>query len=241
MITSHGVILHAFRYNDSQLIVNIYTEQAGMIPFFINRVRARKGRGVHASEWQPLSLVEVTWAATDRKALQRPAELSLWHPWRTIPFQPYKMTMALFLGEFLYYALRHEMQNPALFDYMTHSLAWLDESEEHYANFHVVFLLRLTRFLGFYPNVEHWHAGQFFDMQNATFTDQRPLHDQYIEPAEAALVPKFMRMDMRKMRAVGLNGAVRRRALELIVEFYRLHVAEFPDIKSLDILAEVFA
>jgi len=48
-------------------------------------------------------------------------------------------------------------------------------------------------------------------------------------------------MDLRSMRAVGLNGSIRRRALEVVTEFYRLHVPEFPVPRSIEVLAEVFA
>lgn len=241
MITSHGIILKAIRYNDAQLIVNVYTEQAGMVAFIVRRPRTRRGGGIHATGWQPLSLVELTWEPRERSTLQKPTELALWHAWKSLPFNPHKVAMGLFLGEFLAYALKHETENKALFDYVVNSLGWLDESEVHFANFHVVFLLRLTQFLGFYPNVEDWEEGCFFDMLNATFTRQRPSHADYLEPDEAVLVPKFMRMDVRKMRGVGLNGAVRRRALTLITHFYRLHVPEFPEIKSIEVLGEVFA
>ena len=240
MISSHGIVLHTTRYTDSQVIVSVFTEQSGMVPFLIRFRRTRTTGSIHAIVWQPLSAVEVTWRHQERRSLQTPAEFVTWQPRSSIPFQPCKSAMALFLGEFLYHALRGESENRPLFEFLHHSLNWLDTSGEHYANFHVVFLLRLTRFLGFYPNIEGWHEGCFFDMLNATFTPVRPLHPHYMLPEEAALLPKFMRLDMRKMRAVGLNRAIRRRALQLITEFYRLHVPEFPEMKSIDILSEVF-
>ena len=241
MISSHGIVLHTTRYTDTQVIVSVYTEHVGMVSYLIKYKRTRTQGRLHASAWQPLSAVEVTWHHQERRSLQKPSEFGMWEPRKTIPFHPYKAVMALFLGEFLHHALRGESENKPLFDFLHHSLNWLDTSEEHFSNFHVVFLLRLTRFLGFYPNVDDWHEGYFFDMLNATFTPTRPLHSHYIAPEEAVLVPKFMRLDMRKMRVVGLNGAIRRRALQLIIDFYRLHVPEFPDIKSLEVLAEVFA
>ena len=241
MLTSHGIVLHTTRYNDTQVIVNVFTEQEGMLAYIVRMPRVRVRSGTRASGWQPLSLVEVSWTPQERRALQHPTSFNLWKPWTSIPFHPHKAAMALFLSEFLYYALRNESENASLFQFVLNSLSWFDESDDHFANFHVVFLLRLSRFLGFYPNVEDWHEGCYFDMMNATFTSLPPQHPHYIQPDEAVLVPKFMRMDMRKMRAVGLNGAVRRRALQLITDFYRLHIPEFPQLKSIDVLAEVFA
>ena len=81
----------------------------------------------------------------------------------------------------------------------------------------------------------------FFDLQAASFTLSRPLHPFYIDAEESSLVSKFLRMDYRSMRAVGLNGAARRRTLQLIILFYRLHIPEFPEVRSLEVLSDVFS
>ena len=237
---TYGIVLHTVRFSDTQLIADVFTEAAGTVSFIDRMPRAGRA-SVKSSIWQPLSLVEIVWEHRPKLNLQRPREVSLWVPWRQLPFEPAKTAMALFLGEFLYYALRHEQENPLLFQYLTHALRWLDEAPGNYANFHIVLLLHLTRFLGFMPLAEDWNPGDFFDLQAATFVAQRPVHPHYLEPTEAAVVPKFLRMDFRSMRGVGLNGEGRRRILQLITEFYRLHVPDFPEQRSLGVLAEVFA
>ena len=197
--------------------------------------------GYKAGIWQPLSLVEIVWEHRHKLNLQKPREVSLWHPWQQLPFEPAKAAMGLFLGEFLYRALQHEQENPLMFQYLVNALRWFDEAPAAYANFHIVLLMHLTRFLGFMPLAEDWKPGDFFDLQAATFVAARPLHPHFLEPDEAALLPKFLRMDFRSMRGVGLNGEGRRRILQLITEFYRLHIPDFPELRSLDVLAEVFA
>ena len=92
-------------------------------------------------------------------------------------------SIALFLSEFLYRAIREEAENRPLFAYLQHSIIWLDECGEGFANFHLVFLMRLSRFLGLYPNLEDYHTGDYFDLLNACFTSIRPqLHSSYINP-----------------------------------------------------------
>mgnify|MGYP002624330284 CR=1 FL=1 len=236
---SHGIVLHALRYGDSSLIVDIFTEEAGTVAFLVRQPRGRRQR-LAAGVCAPLSLVEVVWEHRPNANLQKPRELTLWHPWRDMPFQPMKAAVALFLGEFLHRSLHREQENKPLFRFATDALTWFDQSQNGYANFHIVFLLRLTRFLGFQPNAEEGSEGDFFDLQAATFVTAPPLHPYYLQSSEAAVVRKFLRMDFRSMRPVRLNGALRRRVLEVITLFYRLHVPEFPPLRSLDVLAEVF-
>lgn len=239
-MTSHGIVLRSLRYGDQQVILDVFTETSGTVPFIVRLPRNGK-HGAKASAWQPMALVDVMWEPRPRMNFQKPQELMLWQPWRDLPFHPAKASIALFLSEFLSHALSSEQENKPLFDFVVRSFQWLDTATERFANFHVVFLLHLSRFLGFMPNVEDWEAESYFDLQAASFVRARPAHPYYIVPAEAALVSKFLRMDYRTMRAVGLNGTVRRRALDLIVLFYRLHIPNFPELKSLEVLGEVFA
>ena len=231
---SPGIVLRSLRYGDTQVITDIFTATSGTVSFIL------RSRGTASVAWQPLSLVDIEWEPRPRLTLQRPRELTLAHAWRTLHFQPAKTAVTLFLGEFLAHALRDEQTNESLYDYITNALTWFDESDRHYVNFHVVFLLHLTRFLGFQPNVDDWTPGSYFDLLSATFTRARPTHVHYLIPDEAALVPKFLRMDIRSMRAVAITRDMRRRALEITTEFYRLHVPEFPELQSLAILSEVF-
>ena len=122
--------------------------------------------------------------------------------------------MALFLSEFLYRAIREEAENRPLFAYLQHSIIWLDECGDGFANFHLVFLMRLSRFLGLYPNLEDYHTGDYFDLLNACFTSIRPqLHSSYINPEEAARLRQLMRMNYETMHLFGMSRAERTRCL----------------------------
>ena len=172
---SYGIVLHSLRYGDTRMIVDIFTESAGVVSFILPATRNRKG-GMRAIAWQPLSLVEVIWEARPRTALQKPKSLVLWHPWRSLHIDPRKTAIGLYLSEVLHHALRREQENRPLFLFIVNALTWFDESERNYVNFHIVFLLHLTRFLGFLPNVEDWHEGDFFDLM---YVNQHIADKQY--------------------------------------------------------------
>ena len=136
---------------------------------------------------------------------------------------------------------REEAENRPLFAYLRHSLLWLDACEADFSNFHLVFLMRLSRFLGLYPNLEHYRAGDYFDLRAACFTPVRPsAHADCLPPAEASHLARLMRMNYDTMRFFRLSRAERARCLEVILSYYRLHVPAFPVLRSPEVLKELF-
>ena len=150
---TQAIVLHALKYGESRMIVDMFTRDQGRLSFIVNLPKTQKGR-LKKQYFQPLTLLDVEADIRPKAQLQKLRDIRLLRPFTSIPFQPEKLSISLFIAEFLYHALRGEQQNIPLFDYIESSIMWLDERDEHYANFHLVFLMRLSRFLGFYPNME---------------------------------------------------------------------------------------
>lgn len=234
-----GIVLHTLKYNDTSNIVDIYTRHAGRASFLVKLPRSRKSVVRHVL-FQPLSLVEFEADYRPTARLYPIREAKSWYPFRTLPYDPYKSAIALFLAEFLCRALREEAENAPLFAYLDHSIRWLDECGQGFANFHLVFLMRLSRFLGLYPNTEDYSEGCFFDMQNACFTLSAPLHGAFLKPEEAARINVLLRMNYETMHLFAMSRGERNRCLTIINDYYRLHLPDFPVLKSLDVLKELF-
>lgn len=235
-----GVVLRALRYGDNGLVVDIYTDTRGTVSFLVRVPKSRKA-AVKGVFFRPLSLLELDFEFRAKASLQHVRDVRFAYAYRSLPYDPCKSAIALFLSEVLSRVLRHEAAGSPLFDYLVFSLQWLDAAGRAYSSFHLVFLTRLTRFLGFYPNVDGWHEGDYFDMVNACFVPLRPFHHAFLEPREAALIPLFMRMNYDSMRFFAMNRRERDRYAEVLEAYYRLHVPEFPELKSLDVLKEIFA
>ena len=150
---TQGVVLRTLKYNDNSLIVDIYTAIRGTVSFMVTLPKSRKAalKGVF---FRPLSILEIDFDYRQKSALQRIRDVRFKYVYQTLPYDPRKSSMALFLAEFLCRVLKHEEGSDTLFSFILYSLQWLDASGEGFSNFHLVFLTRLTRFLGFYPNVE---------------------------------------------------------------------------------------
>lgn len=235
-----GIVLRTLKYKDTSIIADIYTEVAGRASFLISVPRSRKA-AVKSVLFQPLSLVELEVDFRPNTSIYKVKEAKAFYPFSTLPYEPYKSAIALFLSEFLYRAVREEVENRPLFAYLQHSMIWLDECRDGFANFHLVFLMRLSRFLGLYPNLEDYQRGDYFDLQNACFTSLRPqLHSHYIGPEEASRLTMLMRMNYETMHLFAMNRVERARCLTIMNEYYRLHLPDFPVLKSLEILKELF-
>ncbi|MBR3626287.1 MAG: DNA repair protein RecO C-terminal domain-containing protein [Bacteroidaceae bacterium] len=238
--TTRGLVLRTIKYQDSSLIADVYTDVRGRCQLSLRIPKTGRGK-VPVTLFQPLTLLELEIDVRPHANIYKVAEAKTLQPFSDIPFNPYKQAIVMFLSEFLTRALREEEQNQPLFEYLYYSISFLDGCSAGFSNFHIVFLLRLSRFLGIYPNFENYHAGDYFDLQNATFVGLRPLtHTHYLAPEEAAYVPQLSRINFETMHLFRFSRMERSRMLAVLNEFYRLHLPDFPELNSLQVLRELF-
>lgn len=236
---TQAIVLHSLKYGETRLIVDMFTRQFGRLSFIVSMPKTAKSK-MKKQFFQPLSLLEIETDVRPKMQLQKLSDVRLASPFASIPFHPHKLSMALFLAEFLYYALRSEQRNELLYDYVESSILWLDGQEDRFANFHLVFLMRLSRFLGFYPNLDHYQTGDYFDLRESEFLSAPPLHRDFLYPEEADKVQLMMRMDYPTMHLFRMSHRERNRLLEVTLIYYRLHLPDFPEMKSISVLQELY-
>lgn len=236
---TEAVVLRSFKYGETRMIVDMYTRANGRLSFAVSLPKTAKG-SMKKQFFQPLTLLTIETDVRPRLQLQKLGNAALLSPLPSLQAHPTKLSMALFLGEFLYHALKGEQQNEPLFDYVVSSLLWLDSATEHVANFHLVFLMRLARFLGFYPNLAGYEPGCFFDLRASVFCVQPPVHRDVLLPAEAEKVQLMMRMDYATMHLFKMSRHDRNRLLDIALAYYRIHLPAFPELRSLGVLQEMW-
>ena len=239
--TTQGIVLHYNRYNDDSAIVDIYTLSRGSVSFLVRDRRGQRKGSLHTTLLRPLNIIELVFDYRPTQSLQRIQELHIAHCYTSLPYHPVKEAVALFLSEFLHGALRSEVQNTDLYHYILYSLQWFDTTNEGLANFHVAFLVRLTHYLGFWPNIKGRESLPYFDLRDSITSETEPPHGFYIKGEETAVLPKLLRMNLRNMHCFRLNRQQRNRILDVLTLYYQLHVPEFRNPKSLSVLREVLA
>ena len=234
---SEAIVLHSLKYGEGRIITDMYTREHGRLSFIVNVPRSERSK-IKKQYLQPLTLLSIECDVRQQQQLQKLRDASLLTPLPLLYSDAKKLTIGLFVAEFLYHALRDEQRDVPLFDYVRSSIEWLDGAEKSFANFHLVFLMRLSRFLGFYPNLED--EGDYFDLRGATFCATPPLHPDFLMSQEASRIRQLMRMDYPTMHLFRLSRMERNRILELLLLYYRLHLPGFPVLQSVNVLKELF-
>ena len=241
MITkTRGIVLRSVRFGESSLIVDVLTKSSGRVSFMVHIPKTSKGK-IKKQYFQPMTLLDFEYDFRQRSNLQHIKDVRGSLPYSSIPIDPAKSCISLFLSEFIYYATRNEQENPTLFTYISTSLEWLDNAYEDFANFHLVFMMRLGKFLGFHPFLEDFTPGCFFDLRNGCFTLSMPLHTDFLNAADAGHLYNLMRMNFDTMKLFKLSHDDRNRITEIVLRYYKLHLPNMPELQSFDILREVFA
>ncbi len=240
LVKTEAIVLHSFKYGESRLIVDMFTREVGRLSFIVPLPKTPKSR-MKKQYFQPMTLLEIECDVRQRVQLQKLKDVRLLSAYTSVPFSPEKLALSLFTAEFLYHALRSEQCNEPLFAYVCDAMRWLDAVETGFANFHLTFLMRLSRFLGFYPNLDDYVDGCVFDLRAATFSLQVPTHRDFLQPDDAQRIHTLMRMDFPTMRLYRLSRHDRNRIVDVLLYYYRLHIPQFPELKSLSVLQELWA
>jgi DNA repair protein RecO (recombination protein O) len=206
----------------------------------INGVRKPKAK-IRMNMLQPLHLVEMIVYHKANSSIQRISELRPTPIFRSIPYDIIKSTITIFLNEVLYKSIRQQMADEHLFDFIFSAVCWFDESEETNVNFHLAFLLKLSRYLGFAPSTETKSDQSYFDLQEGEFKSLPPVHPYFIDKADAVLFISLYISPFEKINEIKLENKTRRSILDKILVYYTLHTASFGEIRSHQVLEDVLS
>lgn len=236
---TRGIFLHAVKYSETSLITNIYTEAYGRQSYLINGVRSKKST-IKAAIFQPLYLLDLEIYYNPGRELNRLKNAQIAYPFNSIPFDIRKSSQVIFLAEILYKCLREEEPNPELFDFIFHSLTFLDLSDSGISNFHLWFLFKLTRYLGIYPSRENAQISNFFDLQKAQFVSHEPFHNQFADKQVTSLFAQLTEVDSATLGQLNYTQHERNLVLNMLLDFYKIHFDHLGEVRSMAVLKEVF-
>lgn len=237
---TRGIVLKTTLYSESSVIVQIFTEKFGIQSYMINGVKKPKAK-IRMNMLQPLHLVDMIVYHKTNTNIQRLSELRPSPVFRSIPYDIIKSTIVLFLNEVLYKSIRQQTTDEHLFDFIFNALCWFDETETQQVNFHLAFLLKLSRFLGFAPSTQTKSNQSYFDLQEGEFRSSPPVHAYFLDKEDAGLFISLFSSPFEKINEINLENKTRRSILDKILVYYTLHTASFGEIRSHQVLEDVLS
>ncbi|MDR0908119.1 MAG: DNA repair protein RecO [Rikenellaceae bacterium] len=234
-----GVVLHTIKYGDSSRVAYLLTDVGGRQSYMVQGVKSSRGGGNKAALLQPMFIVEFEGLVSPKAEMHRIREMRAAVPLRTIPFDVRKSTVALFMAETLYRLVREVEANSPLFDFVRGAVETLDGMTEGVANFHLWFIVGLSRHLGFSAGNEYVE-GSWFDVREGIFTPIMPLHGMVFSPENSRLLGRLMDTPAEEIALIPLNRGQRVDFLGSMLTYLGYHLDGVRDIRSVDILREVF-
>ena len=237
IVKTPAIVLHALKYSESDLIVKLYTKSNGLKSYLLRGVLKSKRGKIKSSLFQPLSIIEVEAVHKDKGTLERLREAKVSYPYKSLQLDFVKNAIVFFLAEMLKNSIKEEEKNEALYNYLETSLKWLDDQED-VANFHILFLIKLTQYLGFYPDTTD-NLGTFFDLQEGNFVSQAN-NNLCFEGDVIDYLKVFLGTNFDELSKTKLTKKIRADLLSFLLMYYELHLHEFKKPKSLSVLNEIF-
>ena len=216
-----GVVFRYTRYGETSIIVNIFTELFGLQSYIVNGVRSKSTKSKIAL-YQPLTLLDLVVYHRENAGIMRIKEIKCLHPYQTLTMDVRKSSIALFISEMINKCIKEESHAAELCDFLIKSLITLDQLTEPIENFHLTFLIQLSKYLGFGPqNVNEVLGGRLVS-------------------AEEEVILKRL-LDSDHVLSVSISYYSRKNLLEALVRFYSSHIENFGEAKSVQVLHEVLS
>ena len=236
LVKTKAIVISSIKYQENSLIVKCFTLSDGLKSYFVRDAFSSRKSNQKIAYFQPFSILEIEAVHKNKGTLENFKEIKLAIPFQTIHNTVTKSTIVLFLSEMMHYSIHEEEENEALFTYLETALLWLDAHDE-IANFHLIFLLEATKYLGFYPDFTDIDL-PFFEMTEGIFT---PFHAiSSLSQHETQLFKKLLSLkfesDLKTFHVIE-----RQLLLKIIIDYYSFHLEGFRKPKSLDVLKEVFS
>jgi len=236
-VKTQAIVFSCLKYRDADLIVKCYTKALGSVSFMAKGVLKSKKGKFRASMFQPLSLIDIEMQYRNKGQLEYFKDLKVSHHLNQIHSQVYKSSIVMFLAEILKSTIVEEEKNEDLYEFLHSSILNLEQSKS-FANFHIAFILKLTAYLGFYPHASNNKDEVYFNLSEGLFQKKESLYTLNYE--QSVLLSKFIQNSFQENLSIKLSKKERPEILKLIIDYYKLHIANFKSPKTLEVIEQVF-
>ncbi len=237
IIKSPAIVIHSLRYGEADLIVTLFSKTSGLRTYLQKGVLKSKKGKIRASLFQPLLLLEIEAYHKNKGTLERLKEARVLTHFTSLHTDVVKSALVFFISDILKNSIHEEETNTDLFEYLETAILWLD-SHDAISNFHITFLIKLTQYLGFFPDTSQIKS-EYFNMQDGVF--QTMSTNIYCAQGEHILrFKEFLGTTFEDSMNIRLSKNLRSDILAMLLVYFELHLHGFKKPKSLSVLNEIF-
>ncbi len=237
LLKTSGIIIYNTRLAEKKYISKIYTSDFGLqtYTFYVGSSGKSKIKAAHIF---PLNQIEFSFTKKENQEIGSINEINITYQYHELHQNIIKTCLAQFINEVIYKSIHEKEPNDNLFHFLISSLQWLDLQKENVKNFHVYFLLELSRHLGFYPQNNYTVVDNIFDLRDGEFKSIAPPHPNYLNAQSSAEFSKLLSLNINTIQNEISTIELRSRILNYLIAFYQLHIHNFKEIKSIGVLQE---
>lgn len=237
LIKTKAIVLSKLKYRDNDLIVKCYTSERGVVSYLLRGVLKSSKSAAKTAYFQPLTQLQVEENFRANQSLQFLGDIKLHLVYQSLHSNIPKSAIVMFLSEVLASVLKEEERNDHLYEYLETSLIWLDH-EDDFANFHLLFLLNLSKHLGFYPDLSNIEL-PYFNLNTGAF-EEKLVNLYAISDENLTILKQLLGTSFDALSSVKLNSKQRQSFLAMLLFYFELHLGDFKKPKSLTIFNQVF-
>ena len=235
-IKTKAIVISSLKYQEKSLIVKCFTLSDGLKSYFVRDAFSSRKSNQKIAYFQPLSILEIEAIHKNKGTLESFKEIKIASPFHSIHSDVVKSTIVMFVSEILNTSIQEEEKNEALFNFLETALHWLDNHQE-ISNFHLILLLEITKYLGFYPDTANMES-KFFEMTEGVFS---PFHAiSSLTEHETILFKKLIDLKFDNNQK-SFHVIERQLLLKILIDYYSFHLDGFRKPKSIEVLKEVFS
>jgi DNA repair protein RecO (recombination protein O) len=234
-----GIVLHHINYSETSIILKVFTELNGLQSFIIKGFKSPSSKN-KKTLIQPLSIIELVAYPNQKGEIGLLKEITLDYYPKSLYIDMKKTAVVFFLDEILYKSIKEHEPNQQLYDFIYNSIVHLDNITDKISLFNLFFTLQLTKYLGFYPELNYSESNNYFDLIDGIYTPVAPGHSFYIEPELSAFFYQLSVSDINNYSNLSIDYKYRTLLLNKICDYYRVHIIHNNEIKSLDVLENFF-
>mgnify|MGYP005747914257 FL=1 len=237
MPNSRALVIKSIKKGETSLIVSCYLEDIGLQSFIVKGVFGSKKPKFSKAHFFPLNIINLNYSYREVKGIGFIKEVKSENLYKSLYSDIQKSSVTLFLSEVLNSVLKEEAEvNGDLFNFILNSLYWYDQVKTC-NNFHIKFLMELSKFIGFYPNIKN--NDSYFSLDSGTSSKFKPLGIS-IEGNELKEFKNFLGMKFEDLNLININNESRIRILNYLIDYYSIHLQMFKTPKSIEVFTEIF-